>query len=85
MSPCICIDDSYSLFRTITGAHYWDPKITIDVKLGDKLWFEKFNNGVKLSKTNSIDQTFIVMTLEDFLLHFKELTEIRNDLIDKLI
>ena len=85
MSPCLCIDDSNSMFRVIKGAHYWQPVIEKSIKKGDIIYFEKSDTGVHLSLTDNKDASFIFFGLSDFDNHFIELSELRDSKIDNLL
>ena len=85
MSPCLCIDDSNSMFRVIKGAHYWQPVIEKSIKKGDIIYFEKSDTGVHLSLTDNKYASFIFFSLNDFDTHFIELSELRDSKIDNLL
>lgn len=85
MSPCICIDDSHSMFKVITGAHYWNPIIITRPKKGDIVFFEIIETGVHISLTNNKDSSFMFLTQNDFHNHFEDLSVKRENNINRLL
>ena len=85
MSPCICIDESSSMFKVIKVAHYWQPVVELSIRVGDIIYFEKRNTGVVLSKTDNPDHGFIFFSEGEFEKHFKDLCEKRDNRIDELL
>ena len=85
MSPCICIDDTNSMFRVIKGAHYWQPVIEKTINIGDVLHFERTDSGVYLSLNDNKDQSFIFLSESDFVKHFEDVSFRRDININKLL
>lgn len=85
MSPCICIDDTHSMFRVIRGSHYWQPVIEKTIKEGDLVYFEVIDTGVKISLIDNVNHTFIFLTETDFHNHFEDISLKRDDKINSLL
>ncbi len=85
MLPCICIDDTHSMFKVITGAHYWNPIIEKTIKKGDKVYYHYSENGVNICLTDNKDLSFMFLTKSDFKKHFEDLSIRRNKKIKKIL
>ena len=85
MSPCICIDESCTMFKVIKASHYWQPVVELSIRVGDLIYFEKRHSGVILSKTDNPDASFIFFSEEEFEKHFEDLTEKRDTRINQLL